>query len=90
MPPRKRAAAAPAAAAVPVTEVRAPREESRLGLTDSQAEAPTSGGDIITEETPAQRAKRERAEAQRPIGNDVCALLWDDDWLPLQTERMDG
>lgn len=67
MPPRKRAAAAPAAAAVPVTEVGAPREESRLGLTAQTA----TGGDNI-DETPEQAAKRARGLAQRPVGNDVC------------------
>lgn len=91
MPPRKRASAAPASAAVPVAEVRAPRAESRRDLTDSQAEAAPKGGDISTEETAAQAARRERAAAQRPVGNDVCCTaLGTHHWVPLQTERMDG
>ena len=87
MPPRKRAAAAPAAAAVPATEVGAPRTESQLGLTKVQAAAATKGGDINTEETAAQAARRARAEAQRPVGNDVCALLWGDDGIAPPNER---
>jgi hypothetical protein len=78
MPPRKRAAAAPAAAAaVPAPEVRAPRTESwGEGLTDEQAEKATEEFDLSTEEGRKLAARRERAKAQRPVGNDVCCTLW--------------
>ncbi|OBT67980.1 DNA-directed RNA polymerase III subunit C2 [Pseudogymnoascus sp. 23342-1-I1] len=63
MPPRKRAAAAaaaaPAAAAVPATE----------------PEAATEDLDINTPEGAAQAAKRARAKAQRPVGNDGFEAL---------------
>ena len=74
MPPRKRAAAAPAAAAaVPAPEVCAPRAESREDdLTDAQAEKATEEFDLSTEEGRKLAARRERAKAQRPVGNDVC------------------
>lgn len=87
MPPRKRAAAAPAAAAVPATEVGAPRAESQLRLIKAQAAAATKGDDVNIEESAAQAARRARAEAQRPVGNDVCALLCADDGLPLQAKE---
>lgn len=78
MPPRKRAAAAaPAAAAVPAApEVRAPRMESWGGdLMDEQVEKTREEFDLSTEEGRKKAARRERAEAQRPVGNDVC-LHW--------------